>query len=122
MEDKEILMKRAYEKLEVAKNLLNDDYYSDAVSRAYYAMFFAARALLSEKNIFPKTHKGVISQFSLNFVKEGDFDKNIFKIFTRAQEVREEADYGLFPEINDTEAEKIIDKAENFVKECEEFS
>lgn len=115
-------MKRAYEKLEVAKNLLNDDYYSDAVSRAYYAMFFAARALLSEKNIFPKTHKGVISQFSLNFVKEGDFDKNIFKIFTRAQEVREEADYGLFPEINDTEAEKIIDKAENFVKECEEFS
>lgn len=55
-------------------------------------------------------------------MKEGDFDKNIFKIFTRAQEVREEADYGLFPEINDTEAEKIIDKAENFVKECEEFS
>lgn len=73
MEDKEILMKRAYEKLEVAKNLLNDDYYSDAVSRAYYAMFFAARALLSEKNIFPKTHKGVISQFSLNFCERGRF-------------------------------------------------
>jgi len=41
-------------------------------------MFYAARALLSEENIYPKTHRGVISQFGLIFVKEGKFRKELF--------------------------------------------
>ena len=119
MDEKQILTDRAYEKLEVAKSLFKDEFYSDAVSRAYYAMFYAARALLSEKNIYPKTHHGVISQFGLKFVKEGHFKKEIFVLFARAQEDREEADYGLLAEIEEEEAEKIIEGAEQFLNECE---
>ena len=120
MDDKQILMERAYEKLEVAKSLLENRFYSDAVSRAYYAMFYAARALLSEKNIYPKTHRGVISQFGLIFVKEGKFRKELFDLFARAQEDREEADYGLLAEIEEEEAKKIIEGAEKFLNECRE--
>lgn len=111
-------MERAHEKLEVAKSLFGTGFYSDAVSRAYYAMFYAARALLSAKNIYPKTHRGVISQFGLKFVKEGEFEKEIFDLFARAQEDREEADYGLLSETDDDEAKKIIEGAEKFLKEC----
>ena len=117
MDEKQILMERAHEKLEVAKSLFGTGFYSDAVSRAYYAMFYAARALLSEKNIYPKTHRGVISQFGLKFVKEGEFEKEIFDLFARAQEDREEADYGLLSETDDDEAKKIIEGAEKFLKE-----
>ena len=88
MDERQILMERAYEKLEVAKSLFENGFYSDAVSRAYYAMFYAARALLSEKNIY---------------------------LFARAQEDREEADYGLLSEFEEGEAKKIIEGAEVFV-------
>lgn len=120
MDEKRILMERAYEKLEVAKSLLENGFYSDAVSRAYYAMFYAARALLSEQNIYPKTHHGVISQFGLKFVKGGQFEKEIFDLFARAQEDREEADYGLLAEIEEEEAKKILEGAEQFLKACRE--
>lgn len=118
MDEKQILMERAHEKLKVATSLFVTGFYSDAVSRAYYAMFYAARALLSEKNRYPKTHRGVISQFGLKFVKEGEFEKEIFDLFARAQEDREEADYGLLSEIEEEEAKKIIEGADKFLKEC----
>jgi uncharacterized protein (UPF0332 family) len=104
--------------LEAAKTLFENGFYADAVSRAYYAMFFAARALLSERNIYPKTHRGLISQFALEFVKTSEFRKEIFYLFTRAQEDREEADYGLFTETDEKEAKIIITAAETLLEEC----
>ncbi|BDZ70603.1 HEPN domain-containing protein [Methanobacterium petrolearium] len=119
MDDAEILMSNAYKKLEVAKNLFSNGYYGDAVSRSYYAMFFAAKALLSKRSNYPRTHRGLISQFGREFVKTGEFNHKVFNILTRAQEDREEADYGLLPEIGKKEAEIIIDGAEVFLQECE---
>ena len=112
-------MARAHEKLEVAKRLLAEDFYADAVSRAYYAMFYAARALLAERDVYPKTHRGVISQFGLLFVKTGQFEREIFDFFVRAQEDREEADYGVLAEIEAEEVKELIEGAAVFVQECE---
>jgi len=112
-------MERAHEKLEVAKRLLEEDFYADAVSRAYYAMFYAARALLAGRDVYPKTHRGVISQFGLIFVKTGQFEREIFDFFVRAQEDREEADYGVLAEIEAEEVKELIEGAEVFVQECE---
>lgn len=108
----------SYEKLKAAKTLFENGFYSDAISRAYYAMFFGSRALLSQKDIYPRTHRGLISQFGLEFVKKGNFKKELFDLLTRAQEDREEADYGLFQELDEEEARIIIDGAELFLEEC----
>ena len=78
MDEKKILIENAHEKLEAAKNLFENEFYNDSVSIAYYAMFFAAKALLFEKNIHPKTHRGLISQFGLEFVKKNEFKKELF--------------------------------------------
>lgn len=51
MGDEEILMEKAVRKLEAARTLCEHGFYGDAVSRAYYAMFFAARALLTEEHL-----------------------------------------------------------------------
>lgn len=114
-------MKNAYQKLEVSKKLLENQFYADAVSRAYYAMFFAAKALLSQYNLYPKTHRGLISQFSLKLVKDRNFNKDLFNLMVRAQDDREEADYGLYIDINKEEADLIVNGARNFLKECESF-
>ena len=53
-------LNKAAERLEAAKYLLAGGHYEDAVSRAYYSMYYAARALLSLKDIYPKAHKRVI--------------------------------------------------------------
>lgn len=82
------------------------------MSRAYYEMFFAAKALLSQKGIYPRTHRGLISQFGLEFVKNGEFKNDLFDLLTRAQEDLEEADYGLFIEMDKNEAGSIIGGAE----------
>jgi len=42
-------------------------------------------------------------------------------LFARAQEDREEADYGLLVGLGEAEARKIVQAAELFVKECEAF-
>ncbi len=60
---------QAEEKLQVSRLLLKEGFYNDAVSRAYYCIFFATSALLSTKGISVKTHKGLLSQFSIEFVK-----------------------------------------------------
>lgn len=48
---------QAEEKLRVAEFLLKEGFYNDAVSRAYYCIFFAASALLSTKGISIKRIK-----------------------------------------------------------------
>lgn len=54
MDEAELLIEEAGSKLESAKILHENNRYGDAISRAYYSMHYAARALLSTKNIFSK--------------------------------------------------------------------
>lgn len=121
MNETEILFSNALERLESAKILFNNGQYADSVGRAYYAMFFAARAILFQKNIHPRTHRGLISQFSFEIVKKGNFPRELFDLLTRAQEDREQADYGFKIDIDSIEAELIIEGAKKFLEECQKF-
>ncbi len=115
MDEADLLIEEAESKLESAKILYKNGRYSDAVSRAYYSMHYAARALLSTKNIFPKTHKGVIARLGLEFVKEGIIEEYHLKAMSTAKESRERADYGTGYEFTEEEAEGIIEYAERFL-------
>lgn len=119
LNETEILISNAHEKFESASILFENEKYPDAVSRAYYSMFFAAKALLFENNIHPRTHRGLISQFSLEIVKNGEFPRELFNILTRAQEDREQADYGFKISIDKKEAKYILQGSQKFLNECE---
>lgn len=54
-------IEKAYEALDAAKILFEKEKFNSAVSQAYYSMFYAAKALLSIKQVYPRTHKGVVS-------------------------------------------------------------
>ena len=111
----------AEEKLRVAELLLNEGFYSDAVSRAYYCIFFAATALLSTKGISVKTHKGLLSKFSLEFVKTGLIDDYYVKVFKIAKELREEADYSIVRQLTREEALPVLSDAEKFLAKTKEI-
>ncbi|MBN2251366.1 MAG: HEPN domain-containing protein [Candidatus Altiarchaeota archaeon] len=116
MDDLSILLKRSEEKLKAAETLLEANLYSDAVSRAYYAMLYAARALLSSKGIHPKTHNGVMTKLASEYVNKGVLDRESFQLFASSQEDMEDADYGLLADISREEAIRITRGAEDFIE------
>jgi uncharacterized protein (UPF0332 family) len=64
-------LENAAEKLDSAKLLFRNGKLSDAINRAYFSMFHAARALLRIYDKGPKTHEGLLAEFGLTFVKTG---------------------------------------------------
>jgi len=114
-EEIEILIGRAKRRLDAAYHLFEDGFYEDAVSRAYYSMYFAAKALLLKKDITVKTHKGLLSKFGLEFVNEGVVEEYYGRALRIAEELREEADYSISREITKEEVGSIIDDAEKFL-------
>ena len=107
----------AEERLGSAMLLLEKGYYKDAVSRAYYCMYNAARALLLTMDISPKTHKGLISKFGQEFMKEA---RDYATILSKAEDLREIADYGIYKEISRELAESTVDDAERFLEKIRE--
>ncbi|MEM3627169.1 MAG: HEPN domain-containing protein [Candidatus Bathyarchaeia archaeon] len=114
-------LEKADERLKAAEKLLNDGYYEDAISRAYYAMYHAAKAALATVNVFPKTHEGVITEFGKNFVLTRIFAKNLGKDLADAKAARETYEYSVTTTAERSEAEAILSNAKKFVGDVKEY-
>jgi uncharacterized protein (UPF0332 family) len=90
---------RARECLTSADLLFSHGQLADGVSRLYYYLYHAVRALLLSKGLEPtyglieKTHEGTLRLLNLYFTKPGILDVQTSHIFTRLMKYREEADY-----------------------------
>jgi uncharacterized protein (UPF0332 family) len=109
---------RANELLAVAAENLCNNHPADSASRAYYAMFHAATAVLLEKGIERSSHKGVISAFGEIFVKSGLLEKRFHEYLRGAFDARILSDYFPSPSPNDIHADEILANAGEFVKAC----
>jgi uncharacterized protein (UPF0332 family) len=112
-------LESAREKLTAAKDLLENKHYKDSVSRSYYAIFTAARALLATRQLDSSKHSGVIGLFNQHFVKTGLICKDASKWLERAKLYREQVDYGDFYIVSLEEAEAQIKSATQFIEEVE---
>lgn len=68
----EFLLERARQSIRAARDLLRAGYYDIVASRAYYAAFYAATALLISRNLKFAKHSGVLSAIHQHFVKTGN--------------------------------------------------
>ena len=114
-------LEKAERKLKVAEKLLRSDDYEDAVSRAYYAVFHAAQALLLTEGERAGTHKGVVTLFGLLFVKTGKFKKDLGKYLANLKDERESGDYEVFSYIDRETAETAIEEAKEFIRETQAY-
>lgn len=112
---------KAEKKLQVAQKLLATGDYEDSVSRAYYAVFHATQALLLTEGQRPDTHKGLITLFSLLFVKTGRFKKELLKNLSNLKDERESGDYEIFSYIDKETAESAIHEAKEFLAETRTY-
>lgn len=110
-----IELHRAEQAMLAADALARAGLYNDATSRAYYAVFHAARALLARIDVHPRTHRGVESLLSEHLVVPGKLAKEHLRRFSQVQERRNIADYGTDQSITAEQMTVILADARTFV-------
>jgi uncharacterized protein (UPF0332 family) len=121
LEPVQVWLALAEEKLEVARELLDLSRLDDAVSKAYYVMFYSANAALLAVDVDLHRHASVVSQFGQHFVKAGYADKQYSRILARAMQAREASDYDPRTRASHQDAEQGIADAEAFLEKAKEI-
>lgn len=109
-------MAEAGDSVAAAKKLLDDGYIKYAASRAYYAMFYVAQALLEGEGVITSTHKGVLTRFGSNLVQTGKIPAEFHKMLVEAERLRNQADYGPRSSVTLEKTQKQIVRAERFLE------
>ena len=121
MIEAQLLLDEAKERITNGKILLENERYKLCVSETYYAMFYGAKALVTLKNITPKTLSGTMSEFSKHYVKTKIFPINLARKYFQFEENRKKADYDVIIQFNKPKAESSLEVAISFIKECEKI-
>lgn len=109
--------------LEDAAFLTDAGRYNLAANRLYYALYYAASALLLSKGISTKRHSGLITQIHLNFVKTGILSADEGALFKVMFDLRHEGDYEDFIDVERTDideyaphVQELVDKLKKLAK------
>jgi len=113
--------KRSDRLLRSARLLLEDGDVESAVSRAYYAMFFAAEALLARLGLSFSSHHAVIGAFGREFAKAGRLPVELHRFLIDAVEARNLGDYQVRSGLVEKTAAQHIESAERFVEAAAEW-
>ena len=110
------LLAKARQALATARRDLNGGDPNACANRCYYAAFYAAWAMFAAHGLQkPKTHSGMIAEFSKRFVKDGPLDRDAGSTLGKLENLRSYADYTL----ENTPADKAalaLASAETFVR------
>jgi uncharacterized protein (UPF0332 family) len=107
-------LKLSDEALESAQLLYDNQKYRDCVSRAYYSMFYMAKALLCNVERPAHKHQGVIDQFNLYYIKPKKIEYRFYSRYVKAFEDRLDADYRVLEPILKELAKRKLQGAEEF--------
>lgn len=109
------LLKKARQSLTTPRLDLDAGDADGSVNRSYYAAYYAAWAMFAAQGIEkPKTHSGIISEFSRRFVKDGPLDPALGVSLSKLENLRCYADYSL-EDIGPDKAAMALETAETFV-------
>lgn len=112
----EYRLQRARESLEAAQLLTDRGMYSEAVSRMYYACFYAVNALLYYNGMSAKRHGGVQALFNRHFVRTGQVSKDFGRLYNDLFDLRQQSDYEDLYRPNPDEVRQMIPQVEAFIE------
>ena len=110
------LLDKAKTSIKSAEKLGEPDEAGFAASRAYYAMFYVAEALLIEKGLSFKKHGGVHSAFGEHFIKTGKLSPEYHRWLIEAFNSRIKSDYDIELSLSTEAAREIIQQARKFLE------
>lgn len=109
------LLNKADSSLAAARLLASGTYHEFAASRAYFAMFYAAEALLLGAGLSYSKHSAVIAAIGQHFARTGRADPELHDYLIKAHEVRNLGDYALDFEDAEAVAAVQIERAARFI-------
>lgn len=112
---------RALQSLQVAKSNIEAGFLHEAVSRTYYACFYAVTALLVTRDMYSSKHTGVRSLFDKHFVKDGPFSREMSRFYHNLFNSRQDGDYKDFITFKREEVEAWLAEAEVFIATIGKF-
>ncbi len=107
--------KRALKAHGAAKALLKEDFYEDAVSRAYYAVLHAAKAALLTRDVACESHAAVRRSVGKELIQKGNLEREWAIILAQAQDDRALADYDVELAFSEKVARKRVEDAGRFL-------
>lgn len=115
------LLRKAQRSVDAAR-LLSDEGHADfAASRAYYAMFYVAEALLLEHGLAFSKHSAVHAAFGQHFAKTGIVSPDLHRTLLDAARVRTVGDYDIGPDVPGEKTRELIRHAEQFLQVAEQL-
>jgi uncharacterized protein (UPF0332 family) len=117
----EAMLAKADDKIRVARNSFDDEFYDDAASRAYYAAFFAVTAVLAHHGLTFSSHGKVLGAFNKELIKPGLFPADTAQKLERLFKDRQIGDYDAEHSIEREEAEQDIADAELILDACRRY-
>lgn len=116
MEEKiEALLNKSQKYLRSAAVLFELEDFDSSASRSYFAMFYAAQAMLLSATQAFSSRQGIRSSFIEQFVENGPLPTRAGEAFERAAELQEVGDYAYDFAISEGDAEFALAESEAFV-------
>jgi uncharacterized protein (UPF0332 family) len=119
--DLQALIAKAKDSLGAARILVKDGYFDFAASRAYYAMFYVAEAMLMRLGQSYNKHSAVISAFGREYAKTELMDSKFHRWLIDAQDFRNIGDYGIEAHVSEDDASSVCEWANEFIDQAEDF-
>ena len=110
---------RAHETLQEIQLHIDNQLWTTAVNRLYYACFYAVSALLLKNDIITKSHSGARQMFGLHFVKTGIISKDCGKFYSDIFDMRQTGDYDDFVEFSVEEVMEALKLAKLLISEID---
>ena len=102
-------LSRAHEELRAARVLQSAGFPAQAISRAYFAAFYAAEAALLHLGETRSKHSGVVAAFVQLVVRTGACDERAGRLLRDLFERRGQADYSTDPVPSEEGDRSIVD-------------
>lgn len=108
-------LQKAAQSLKEARLLMENGMKDTAVSRLYYAAFYAINALLISNNFNPKTHSGTKTLFNKEFILTHKMDSRFSDFYSFLMAKRFEADYEDFVFVDESKIQSMFTETEEFI-------
>ncbi len=117
----EALVRKSRRSIAAARRLSEQGDHDFAASRAYFAMFYLAEALLLARGLAFSKHSAVIAAFGQHFVKTGKFSPDHHAALRKAFDERNVGDYDYLGSISVETAAELLKNAESFANVAEAY-
>jgi uncharacterized protein (UPF0332 family) len=115
------LMDKAVRSLKTAEKILKDGEVDLAGSRAYYAMFYVAQAVLLQRGLSFSSHSAVNSNFGKEFARTGVLNPKFHNYLIKSQDRRNIGDYAIGTHLTEEEVREMPSWAKEFIKAGENY-